>query len=65
MDPDTALRNAAQALSEHDLDTARLYLDDIMNWINIGGYTPDGFHDVLDEYNSMEVSFAEYEEFHS
>lgn len=54
MDPDATLANVRQMIFETDLLTARLHLEDLLNWINIGGYVPAGFYEVLDEFNTLE-----------
>lgn len=54
MDPIAALAAARQAIQDTDITTARDHLTDITNWINIGGFVPDGYYTVLDEYSDLE-----------
>lgn len=58
MDPDAALNEARHALNYHDLTTARDHLMDISNWIDIGGYVPAYFYEVLDQYNDLERTLS-------
>lgn len=60
MCPDTSLAAARQAIFETDLIRAKDHLTDISNWINNGGFIPDGFYRVLDKYNDLERELAKY-----
>lgn len=60
MDPNAAIARLWDAINETDLLTARDTLNDLEDWISIGGFVPEAFYEAFDAYLALEQELAEF-----